>query len=159
MEENNNLHSGPEVTKRPELTIDYEVRSFLKETIRWTRFLAIMGYIAAGIIVLIGVLMISLGSKLTEYLQEDLAFPGVVGVFYILLGILYFFPAQYLDNFSVNIREALSVNDQESFIYAFSKLKSYFKFWGILVLILLIFYVLVFVVAIFAGLMGVLGGL
>src|SRR5690606_9055504 len=100
---------------------------------------------------------------MSGFMPEELPYPGAgglvggaIGVIYILLGLLYYFPARYLYGFSVSTREAIDHHDQESMVNAFSKLKSFFKFWGIFAVVVLVFYALIFVFAFFAGFAGLM---
>lgn len=159
MEENNNLHSVSGTPEHAALIFDVEIRSFLRETIRWSKFLAILGYIATAIIVLAGIGIMSFGSLMTDLMPDEIPYPGIggfVGVLYILLGLLYYFPARYLYAFSVSTRVAIDHNDQKSMVKAFSRLKSFFKFWGVFMVIFLVFYALIFAFALIAGFSGLM---
>jgi hypothetical protein len=60
--------------------------------------------------------------------------------------VLLFFPCLYLNKFSVKMKTALNSINQEDFEDSFKNLKSLFKFYGILSIILLSFYALVFLI-------------
>ena len=73
---------------------------------------------------------------------------GLIGAIYLAMGLLYYFPSKYLYDFSVFIKQALEIKDQESLTYAFSRLKSLYRFWGILVVIMLVFYGIILLITI-----------
>ncbi|GEO06546.1 hypothetical protein AAE02nite_42100 [Adhaeribacter aerolatus] len=63
---------------------------------------------------------------------------GFIPTIYLLLfAILYFFPTLYLYQFSSRIKTAIYHNQELDLAFAFSRLKSFFKFWGILFIIIL----------------------
>jgi predicted RND superfamily exporter protein len=65
---------------------------------------------------------------------------------YLLASLLLFFPCLYLYKFSVKMKVALNAISQENFETSLQNLKSLLKFYGILAIILLSFYALVFVI-------------
>jgi hypothetical protein len=78
-------------------------------------------------------------------------FGGFIGFVYLLMALVYYFPSKYLYDFSTYIKQAILIDDQESLEYAFSKLKSLFRFWGILMIVLLCLYALMILFAIIVG--------
>jgi hypothetical protein len=134
------------------LKINNDIKAYLTETIKWGKFLAIMGFIGAGLMIIIGLMMITLGNVMALAFGNGMG--RLLGVIYILIAVLYYFPSRYLLDFSNYIKQALLLNDQESLDYAFSRLKSLYKFVGISVIVLLSIYLMVIVFAIFAGVLA-----
>ncbi len=137
MEENNETGIVPNASHTPPLVIDNEISLFLVETSKWSKFLAIVGFIMAALIMLIGIGCIFFGSFIAAQLPDEFAFTGLIGFIYVVMGLLYYFPAKYLYDFSTYTRQALAIQNQASLVHAFSKLKSFYKFWGILMIIVL----------------------
>ena len=71
------------------------------------------------------------------------AFGIIVTVIYLLIATLYFFPVYYLNKFSSKLKLALRNNDSEILANSFEYLKSHYKYIGIMVLVILSFYVLI----------------
>jgi len=65
-----------------------------------------------------------------------------MGLMYVLIGLLYFFPVYYLFKFSSKVRTALMTKNTQELETAFENLKSHYKFIGILMIITLSIYVL-----------------
>ena len=65
-----------------------------------------------------------------------------MGLIYVLIGLLYFFPVFYLFKFSSKVRTALATKNTQELDAAFENLKSHYKFIGILMIITLSIYVL-----------------
>lgn len=138
-----------------ELAIDHESLSYLTETARWGKFLAIVGFVTCGLIAIlsffIGTIMSS--SAFAVYNANGLgaAMGALLTIVYLAIALLYFFPCLYLYRFSVRLKAALSGNDQVQLNQALKNQKSLFKFVGILTIIVLSFYALgLFVVVISA---------
>ena len=70
------------------------------------------------------------------------SFGFIIGPMYLLMALLYFFPSRYLYIFSSNVNTALFSNDQDALSAGFENLKSNFKFWGILMICMIGFYIL-----------------
>ena len=141
----------PEHSKKESLIINLEISSFLAETAKWAKFIAILMFIMAGLMVLAGIVVAVSGSVA---LQKYFPLSGMLGVIYIVAALIYYFPAKYLYDFAAYIKQALYFNEQESLDYAFNRLKAHYKFIGILMIIALCLYVMVFIFAIIAGILG-----
>lgn len=137
-----------------DLQIDQASNAYLSETARWAKFLAILGFITIGLLVIASLFA---GTLMSVFLQGGaLGALGAMGsvvftVYMLLIALLYFFPVYYLYTFASKMQGALATNDQELLVKSFSGLKSCFKFMGILAIIVISIYVLIFLGAILAG--------
>jgi len=124
-----------------ELHVDQVGASYLKETARWAKFFAILGFIFCGLMLLGGLFAGSLISAAFSSLGNagSAAFMGggFITVMYIGFAVLYFFPCLYLFNFASKMQVALRSNDQEFLNQSFKNLKSCYRFFGILAIICL----------------------
>src|SRR5687768_16707413 len=107
-----------------ELQIDHQASSFLRETAKWSKFLAIIGFIFIGLVLLILVLA---GAGMSSALGSTYgaALSGVAGT--VLLGgmmLIYLFPCLYLYKFATKMQVALRNIDQETLNTSFENLKS-----------------------------------
>ncbi|GAB1357613.1 DUF5362 family protein [Cloacibacterium normanense] len=142
----NNLY----VENGENLVIDWRSKEFLKETAKWTKFLAILGFVGIGLMVLGSLVMLFAPSSLMS--NGDFPFGGKIFMMllYLAFAVLYYFPISYLYQFSENTKKAIENNDNNAIRDAFEFLKSHYKFMGILTIILLSFYAII----IFIGLIG-----
>jgi cell division protein FtsX len=62
-----------------------------------------------------------------------------------LIGALYFFPSLYLYQFASKVKQAILLTDKIQMAASLEKLKSFFKFWGIFMIVILGFYALMLV--------------
>lgn len=133
-----------------ELYITGEVRGHLANTAKWAKFLAIIGFIGVGFMVIgafsMGAVMGFAGSGLGS------PFPsGVFTILYLIFAAIYFFPVLYLYNFATKIQESLRTDDQISFNVGMRNLSRLYHFMGILTVVMLSLYAVFFLFAIFAG--------
>ena len=70
----------------------------------------------------------------------------VIAIVYILIALLYFFPAYYLLQFSSNMKTALLNYDNSTLEKAFSYLNSHYKFIGVVTIVILSFYAFIFLI-------------
>lgn len=145
MENQNNLNN---------LMVTDFVKTTLLETAKWARFLAIIGFICVGLLVIsgffMGAIMSSLSAMTGNYGSNPLgAISGIfIGSIYLVIGLLYYFPIKYLYDFGTKVKKAITITDQNLFTEALLKLKAHYRYIGILMIIMLCFYVLMFVLVI-----------
>ncbi|WP_166961396.1 DUF5362 family protein [Yeosuana marina] len=132
-----------------ELEVKDEIKGYLSEISKWSYFLSIMGFIGVGLMVLAGIfigffsgLNNLAGSSNTLY---NLGYSMGIGLFYIVLALIYLFPVLYLFRFSKRVKSALKLNSNEDFRIAFLNLKSHYKFMGIFVIVIISIYVLILI--------------
>ena len=123
-----------------------EVKSFLSETARWAKFLSIVGFVGLGLFVIMAVVMMAGVAAFASVLGATEA--GLMGVIYILLAVVYFFPVLYLYRFSVSIKNSLEFGDEAEWNNGFMNLKKTFKFMGVFTIVILSIYVLALLIAI-----------
>lgn len=135
------------------LSLTHNGTLFLKETAKWAQFLSILGFIMVGFMILLALFM----GTILSFIPQTAGLPiqgGLIGIIYIVLSAIYFFPALYLYKFSSKIKEAIKLYDDTYLEKALQYLKSHYKFIGILMIIILSMYLLFFVVSIGAALTG-----
>jgi hypothetical protein len=133
------------------LAIDPVTKAHLTETARWARFLAIVGLIFLGLMVLVGVFgsaMLFSSSGVENYYGGLGA--GIFAGYMIVVGAIWFFPLFYTMRFATQMRRALSANDQQALNTSFQNLKICFRFLGILTIIGLAF----MAIAVVLGIIG-----
>lgn len=123
------------------LEITAEGSSFLITAAQWANFLAILGFVSSGFMVILGLLASTILPLLPFGNTVGKPF-SLVGVVYILLGILYFFPAYYLFHFANKVKNAIALLNQELFDESLLNLKKTFKFMGIMAIVVISAYIL-----------------
>ncbi len=132
-----------------DLGMDANASVQLREAAKWARFLAIVGFVICALIAIVAIFAGSfiassfsrLGGGMSDIGDSATAGLGVfVTIIYLGIVALYFFPCLFLFQFANKAKLALDSNDQDALNYSFTKLKAFFRYWGILTIILLCFY-------------------
>jgi hypothetical protein len=139
-----------------ELHVDPQSIAYLGETARWAKFLAIIGFIMCTLIVLAGIFAGTVFSSLGDNFGMGALGVGAA-IFYILIALLWFFPCLFLYRFAVRTQVALRNNEQQNLTAGLANLKSYFKFVGILTIVVISIYILLFIFAMLGAGMAGLG--
>jgi hypothetical protein len=143
------------------LHIDDQSRFFLGQSAKWAKFLAIVGFVYCGLIIImaffIGTLFSMFSPGNMDGMNGSAPGMGMVGggfftVFFIAFAILYFFPCLYLFNFANKMQAALQASDQGSLTVSFQNLRANLRFMGILVIIGICLYGLALIIAVITGL-------
>jgi hypothetical protein len=132
------------------ITVNSDIKNYLLETAKWCKFLAIVGYVGMGLLVLLGIFFM-VGLSIFSSISQ-LGFPmGIFGFIYIIIALIYYFPISYMHKFSIKLSSGLKSGDQQSVNSGFENLKSLFKFMGILTIVVLSMYALILIVAVPIG--------
>lgn len=137
------------ITELEQLTITSTSKSFLRETAKWAKFLAIIGFILIGFMLVFAIFATTIFDMAAK-MQPGI--PGGLGIAmtitYVVLAIIYFFPVYYLLQFSNKMKVALSTKNDETLAKSFEMLKSHYKFIGVFTIITLSLYTLLIVVSV-----------
>jgi hypothetical protein len=123
------------------LAITTESAGYLNSTRKWTTFFSVLGFIFIGFMVIAAFYLMTTFSMM----YSNMPFPGmgmIIGIIYIFMGALYFFPIFYLFKFSTHMNNALKLKDSRTLDLAFKNLKSHYKFFGILTIVVLSIYII-----------------
>ena len=124
-----------------------EITSYLMEASKWGHFLAIVGYVMMGLLVLLAIVMMFAMSVVSEVAHTK--FPlWMLGLVYILLAGIYYIPITYLYKFSSQMQKAIQMQNEDLLTSGFQNLKSLFKFMGIFTIVMLAIYVLALLIAV-----------
>ena len=118
----------------------------MRSTRPWAMFLSIVGFISVGFMVLAALIMMVVGSVLP---QEIDGFPAaLMGIMYIFMSFFYLVPSIYLFRYSSAIGrflESMAASEMEA---ALSYQKSFWKFIGIVAIVMFGFAILGVIAAI-----------
>ena len=136
-----------------EFGIDEMSRSHLAETAKWAKFLSIVGFVMCGLIVLASFFVGTFFSTSTDQYErygDENPFAGLgilMTIFYLAIGVLYFFPCLFLFRFATQMTAALNTNEQVTLNTSFQNLKRMFRYMGILTIIAISLYIFAFIFA------------
>jgi hypothetical protein len=115
---------------------------YLRGASPWLRFIGVLSYIGSGLMVAAGLVMMVVLPAVNETGISWLggwgrALEGLIGLIYIIAGVIIFFPARFTYNFGAKIRTYLQNNAEQELELAFKNNKSLWKFYGILMIVYL----------------------
>lgn len=138
-----------------ELQFTQQSQRFYSETSKWATFLSIIGFLGSGFMVLLGLVMFAMGSAIGSGMGNNpmagMFSGGLLGGFYLVFALINFFPAYYMYKFASKAKAALNNNDTTTLTESFENLKSYFKFTGIAVIVVIALYALIILGVIIVG--------
>ena len=144
MEENQTLFS---------LNIDPLTKTNLNSVANWARFLAIIGFLVLLVALVGSVLTLTIysdyiiGSSSLDpndrQIARNLRWGTAIGSLIII--VMGYFPCLFLFKFANRMKKALQANSQENLNQAFTLLKIYFRYVGLVIMILIIIYSLAFI--------------
>ena len=148
----------PETDQKEALKFGAKTKAVLAEIGKWGKFVSIVGFVLAGLMVMVGLALVFSGDMISAKLTEMGQPAGIVspasGIAYMLIGVLYFFPSRYIYDFSIYMQQAVAHDDQESMDYSFDRLKTFFRFLGIIAIIAMVFYAFAFMLSLIGGIAG-----
>ena len=135
------------------LVITNEAYKSLLSSSKWAKFLAIIGFIGIGLTVVFGLLTsISMSTMIEKVPSDNPLFyinGGFIAVIYLVTGFAFLFPLIALYKYASKINRGLQVRDQLTIDSAFDNLRKFFKYYGILIIVFLSIYLILFLVLIF----------
>jgi hypothetical protein len=130
---------------------------FLQESAKWSKFMAIIGFVGIGLMVLVSIFMAIGFSAMGASTTPELPFPmSVFSILYVLFAAIYFFPVYYLYQYATKTSAALHSKNKQLLADGLENLKSHHKFLGIFTLIIISLYGFIFVFAILGGILSTL---
>jgi hypothetical protein len=129
------------------IILNEEAQYYLQKSGEWARFLGIMGFICAGLVLIAALFMGSIFSMMSAYQANPYpaGMGGLIGGIYILLAVFYFFFSLYLYQFGNKIKSGIGYSDPIQVTNALSKLKSFFKLIGISTIVIMALYLLIII--------------
>jgi hypothetical protein len=131
-----------------------QAKAHLQEASKWAVFLSILGFIGIGLMI---ILSFTIGSVLSNLPLGTLGgfSPQFFSYFYLIFAGIYFIPVFYLFQFGSKTKTALINNDTDLLTFGLKKLKSHYKFIGILAVVSIGLYFLLIFFGVFSTLMAV----
>jgi len=116
------------------LQITSNIRKYWSESTKWTLFFSILGFLYVALLVL----LMLVGSKSPMFAA------GLVGI--LVAGALIFIPSWFLFQFSQKVKQGLQTDDSALAATGFSNLRWFYQYAGILMIIVLVLYAIMFLV-------------
>lgn len=114
----------------------------LNETRKWTMFISIVGFVVVALMILVALFIGSIMNSLPNSSGLPIT-QGFASALYLVIAAIYFFPIYYLYKFSSHMKTGIISKSEPDIDIAFKNLNSHYKFLGVLVAIILAFYVFI----------------
>jgi len=146
MDESQNLSSTLSTSELPRFTSE-SINHLLKAA-KWGKFLAILGFIVSGLMIIGGIMMsFALNMVSDEMVPLNMSIsPLVLSIFYIVIAGIYLIPVIFLNSFSNNAMKAINLSNTENMTASLKNLKNLFVFIGVATVVLLAIYTIVLIV-------------
>jgi len=136
-----------------QIVVSENALGYLQATRPWVKFLAIVGFVFIGFMILVGLFMTFAFSSLPQQPGMSAAFGPVFGILYIVMSIIYLMPCLFMYRYAKAIA-AIPATGGSALEDALKNQKSFWKFMGILMLIILCLYALFIVIGILVAVMA-----
>lgn len=123
-----------------QIVVSESALGYLNATRPWVKFLAIVGFVFIGLMILIGLIMTPAFSAASKE-PGMAAFGPVFGILYLVMAVIYLMPCLFMYRYAAAIA-AIPSAGQSALEDALKNQKSFWKFMGILMLIMLCLYVI-----------------
>lgn len=128
-----------------ELTVE-----MLRQTKPWVQLIGVLSLVGAGFMALGAVSMLAMAAVG----PRGSGFSGAIGLVYLPFAALYIYPGIKLWKYGSAINRLMMSRDQGDLELALEQQKSFWKFSGISLIVLVILYVLIFAFALIGGVMA-----
>jgi len=120
----------------------------LDTTRKWSMFMAILGFIALGLMLILGIVAaLFLSVFNTETIADAASWGYIPAAIILVFSVLYFFPLLYLYRFSNHAGIAVRTIDKSQMQKAIRYLRKYYVYMGTLLIIVLVLYFVAFFVS------------
>jgi hypothetical protein len=126
---------------------------YLRGASPWLRFLGIIYYIGCGLMVAGGLIML-IAAPLLGDLDFDEETGFLMGIFYLIFAVIMFFPARFIYSFGARLRNYFLSNTEKELELAFKYNKSFWKFSGVMMIIVLALIPVLISLAVYASMAG-----
>lgn len=139
----------------PELKLDNTAKAYLLETARWAKFLSILGFIFLGFY-LLGGMALAFSITITDEVGAWSKGIGATGILllYALGGFITVYPIYALYRYTILIKRAINSNDGITLNMALRYHRNYYRYNGIIAVVIIGLYALIFIIAIIIGMIG-----
>lgn len=142
----NQTNEGQQINEEkqviPALAFSDNAIKYLKSGAGWAKFIAIVGFVFTGLIVLGGLI----SGVFFAFMGDQMGMGGfpfppfIFGFIYLIVAVIYFFPTYYLYKFATKAQDAIRMLDSRDIEASLLNLKSLFKFSGIMLIVVLAMY-------------------
>ncbi len=116
-----------------------QAKKHLLEASKWANFIAIVGFIAIALLIIMSFSIGSIMASLPDGALGGLS-PKFFSFFYLIAAGIYFIPVFFLFQFGQKTKQALLQDDHNLLTFGLKKLRAHYKFVGVLFIIFIALY-------------------
>lgn len=133
------MENTEEVQEELKLSVTEEMRSHIYDTAKWAGFLAIVGFVVTGLMIFmafaIGAVLNTNPTIAAMFGQMASLGGATITAVFLIYAFVIFYPSLLLFKYASKAKSGVLYGEQASLDEAMGKMKSLFKFWGILIII------------------------
>jgi len=134
------------------MQISEQAKKYLLEASKWATFIAIVGFIAIALLIVMSFSIGTIMANLPEGYLGGIS-PTFFSFFYLIMAGIYFIPVFFLFQFGQKTKQALVNEDSSLLTFGLKKLNSHYKFLGILLIIGIAMYFVLIILGAFGALL------
>jgi uncharacterized membrane protein YhaH (DUF805 family) len=141
--------------KYPQLIVTEDMRSYIYDMAKWANFLGIVGLVIAAFMLMAALTIgptINANPEMAKMLGQLGTMDGTTfSIVFLIYGLAIFFPSLLMLRYAAKAKHGVLYGEQESLDQGMAKLKSLFKYFGVLTIIFIGLYLLTLVSAVLGG--------
>ena len=134
------------------MQLSEQAKKYLLEASKWATFIAIVGFIAIALLIVMSFSIGTIMANLPEGYLGGIS-PTFISFFYLIMAGIYFIPVFFLFQFGQKTKQALVNEDSSLLTFGLKKLNSHYKFLGILLIIGIAMYFVLIILGAFGALL------
>lgn len=140
-----------------ELSLTSSAKDFLLQTAKWAKFLSIIGFVFIGLIVIAALFIGTFMGKLNTVADTGMGSGQSIflTIYFIVIGLITIYPVLRLFQFSQKAKLAVETNNTLALEESFKRIRSVFRFYGIMMIIVLSIYAIAIIFALVVGSSGI----
>ncbi len=144
-----------EEQKYPQLIVTEDMRSYIYDMAKWANFLGIVGLVISAFLLLAALTVgptINANPEMAKMLGQLGAMDGTtISIVFLIYGALIFYPSLLMMRYASKAKQGVLYGDQENLNEATSRLKSIFKYFGVLTIVFIVLYLMTLFSAVLGG--------
>lgn len=142
--------------KNPQLIVTEDMRSYIYDMAKWANFLGIVGFVISAFLLLAALTVgptINANPEMAKMLGQLGAMDGTtISIVFLFYSLLIFYPSLLMVRYAIKAKQGVLYGEQENLNEAMSRLKSLFKYFGVLAIVFIGLYVVTLFSAVLGGL-------
>lgn len=141
--------------KNPQLIVTEDMRSYFYDMAKWANFLGIIGFVISAFMLMAALTIgptINANPEMAKMLGQLGAMDGATfSIVFLIYGFAIFFPSLLMVRYAAKSKQGVLYGEQASLNEGIAKLKSLFKYFGVLAIIFIGLYLITLISAVLGG--------